>query len=99
MIVYKELEHVLNNMADYRLHRVVDDHRMTKEVAVTPTLWMRLKHYLMGEVVPLTHTEPRMDVRITPTSLYAHPKVADVLRLRQGRIERDENPFVNNRGN
>lgn len=80
MIVYKTFEEVMAEIELYKNHRVVDDARMTREVDVKPTLWVRLKHYLMGESIPLTKSEPRGDVRITPTTLYAHPDLVDLLR-------------------
>lgn len=80
MITYKPVEEVLAEMHLYKSHRFVDDQRMANETAVTPTLWLRLKHYLLGEDIPLTKIEPRGEVRITPTTLYAHPDVIDLLR-------------------
>lgn len=80
MIVYKTFDEITQDLLPYQYHRVVDDERMAKEVDFVPTMWQRIKHYLMGEKVPVTRIEPRMDVRITPTCLYAHPEVAKCLR-------------------
>lgn len=93
MIVYKTFEEIVATLEDYKYHRVVDDHRMSHEQPVVPTVLMRLKYYLMGEKIPLTKTVARDDVRVTHTSLYAHPEVATALRLRQLRIAPNENPF------
>lgn len=93
MIVYKTFEEITQDMLPYKHHRVVDDVRMIREVAITPTVWQRLKYYLLGERAPATAIVPRQDVRITPTCLYAHPEVAAALRLRLLRISPKENPL------
>lgn len=93
MIVYKTFDEIKQDMLPYKYHRVVDDVRMFNEEVIVPTLWQRLKHYLMGEKVPVTRITPRPDVRITPTCLYAHPEVAAALRLRLLVIGSEENPF------
>ena len=82
MIVYKTFDEITENLLPYQYHRVVDDERMANEVEVRPTFLECIKYFFMGEKVPHTRMEPRTDVRITPTCLYAHPDVARCLRER-----------------
>ena len=80
MIVYKTLEEVLADIQQYKHHRVVDDVRMTREVDIRPSLLSRLKCYVMGDPVQYSRVEGSCNVRITPTTLYAHPDIVDQLR-------------------